>query len=102
MFVQFQDNFTGLDEYVTYVFLPISNHENPSSDNTCERESNVSTSSAINSSCTSYVVTFPDTAIRAPGNYRLLYFTKNSDSILGMSECFTVEETSGSRVPMDW
>ncbi|XP_065201140.1 inositol polyphosphate 5-phosphatase K-like [Planococcus citri] len=98
----FKDNFTGLDEYVTYVFLPISTHENHSNDSECEGESMVATSSAVNQPCTSYVVTFPDTAIRAPGNYRLLYFTKNSDSILGMSECFTVEETPGCRVPMDW
>lgn len=82
--------------------MPVSNNESFTSI-ASQNVDNVTPSSTVAEHAgTTYTVTFPDTAVRSPGNYRLLYFTRNSDSILGMSDCFTVEDNLGSRVPLDW
>ena len=46
--------------------------------------------------------TIPDAAIQSAGYYRLLYFTRDSDSILGMSDAILVEEGNDPREPLDW
>ncbi|KAL1450515.1 hypothetical protein WDU94_002868, partial [Cyamophila willieti] len=45
----------------------------------------------------SLVIPFPDSAIRSPGKYRLIYFTKRSADVLGISNAFLA-----SPGPSDW
>uniref|UniRef100_A0A8D8M2R1 Phosphatidylinositol 4,5-bisphosphate 5-phosphatase A n=2 Tax=Cacopsylla melanoneura TaxID=428564 RepID=A0A8D8M2R1_9HEMI len=45
----------------------------------------------------SLVIPFPDSAIRSPGKYRLIYFTKRSADVLGISNAFLA-----SPGPLDW
>jgi hypothetical protein len=66
-----QEGFTSLDDYLCYVYA-----------------ARVAVSGNGNSRVKKVV--FPDTAVRAPGTYRLLYFSYNSGSVLGMSEAFEV------------
>ncbi|KAK7578145.1 hypothetical protein V9T40_010350 [Parthenolecanium corni] len=104
----FQDNFNSLDDYAHYVYLTMdSDVTSPPSSSDNETSSGTSVSSsptftANRSSGNKYVVTFPDTAVRSPGQYRLLYFTRDSSSVLGMSDRFEVKDNNGIRVPLDW
>lgn len=66
-----QDGFTSLDDYLCYVYAARSTLSG-------------------NSNCRVKKVDFPDTAVREVGPYRLLYFSHNSGSVLGMSEAFGV------------
>ncbi|XP_067010509.1 inositol polyphosphate 5-phosphatase K isoform X2 [Anabrus simplex] len=69
----YKDGFTSLDDYVCYVYAPRALvMATPTSNSHHKR------------------VNFPDTALRAPGRYRLLYFSHNSGSVLGMSQPFDV------------
>ncbi|KAK7863761.1 hypothetical protein R5R35_011162 [Gryllus longicercus] len=67
----YKDGFTSLDDYLSYVYAP---RATPGTANRSETRR----------------VTFPDTALRAPGRYCLLYFSHNSGSVLGMSNPFDV------------
>ncbi|PNF32338.1 Inositol polyphosphate 5-phosphatase K [Cryptotermes secundus] len=67
----FKDGFTSLDDYLCYVYAARSTVSG-------------------NSNCRVKKVDFPDTAVREVGPYRLLYFSHNSGSVLGMSEAFEV------------
>lgn len=53
----------------------------------------------------SLVISFPETAIRYPGSYRLVYFTKNSSDVLGVSNCFQAIDKStdlNKSYNLDW
>lgn len=101
-----QDNFNDLDEYLHYVYLLPRGNENSPSTSAYRNISEISlpSESASRKTCESnqLVVTFPDTTIQSAGYYRLLYFTRNSDSVLGMSAAFYVEENADFRESLDW
>ncbi|XP_069704988.1 inositol polyphosphate 5-phosphatase K-like isoform X2 [Periplaneta americana] len=67
----FKDEFSSLDDYLCYVYA-------------------MRGAAGGNSNSRVKKVVFPDTAVRATGPYRLLYFSHNSGSVLGMSEAFEV------------
>nr|CAD7447108.1 unnamed protein product [Timema bartmani] len=74
----FKDGFTSLEEYLCYVYAMRGTN------NTNTARSRVKT------------VVFPITAVRTPGQYRLLYFSNNSGSVLGMSEAFRAVNRQGT------
>jgi len=67
----FKEGFSSLDEYLCYVYAARGNVSG-------------------NGNSRVRKVVFPDTAVRETGAYRLLYFSYNSGSVLGMSEVFEV------------
>nr|CAD7257915.1 unnamed protein product [Timema shepardi] len=74
----FKDGFTSLEEYLCYVYAMRGTN------NTNTARSRVKS------------VVFPITAVRTPGQYRLLYFSNNSGSVLGMSEAFRAVNRQGT------
>ncbi|PSN56506.1 Phosphatidylinositol 4 [Blattella germanica] len=66
-----KDGFTSLEDYLCYVYA-------------------VKGAVSGNSNGRIKKVIFPETAVRGPGLYRLLYFNHNSGSVLGMSDAFQV------------
>ncbi|KAJ9598186.1 hypothetical protein L9F63_011124 [Diploptera punctata] len=75
----FKDGFSSLEDYLCYVYA-------------------VKSSVSGNGNSRVKQVIFPDTAVRAPGPYRLLYFSHNSGSVLGMSDVFQVVQRDNGQV----
>ncbi|XKL59403.1 hypothetical protein PGB90_000419 [Kerria lacca] len=105
----YPENFTALDDYLYYVYLTSNENRNtvsPTSSTSDGIMTPLSPLSTVSLESTDllnkYIVTFPDTAVRCAGQFRLLYFTRNSNSVLGMSDSFTVEDNGISKVPLDW
>uniref|UniRef100_A0A1B6KS74 Inositol polyphosphate-related phosphatase domain-containing protein n=1 Tax=Graphocephala atropunctata TaxID=36148 RepID=A0A1B6KS74_9HEMI len=73
----YQDNLSNLHEYISYIYLP-----HVREDRSSHAGSNVT-------------LRFPTTAVRAPGLYRLLYFTRGASSLLGISAPFSAVHRTG-------
>lgn len=71
-----QADFSSIDEYVSFVYL---NQVKPTASATNESSSESGRTRKIH---------FPDSLIRTPGKYCLLYVTADSGSILGISNTF--------------
>lgn len=66
-----QDGFDSLDDFICYSYAP-----------------RVTASLIQESNSVLKRITFPPSALQVPGLYRLLYFSDNSGSVLGMSNVF--------------
>ncbi|XP_073981738.1 inositol polyphosphate 5-phosphatase K-like [Rhodnius prolixus] len=91
----FKENFTSLDEYQGFIYLA-----NNSTDAATEAlPNNIRTGDKIE-------LRFYENIIRTPGKYRLLYFSHDSGSVLGMSSPFHLqnrfEGNNVQRVHLDW
>lgn len=123
----YPSNFTDLDEYIHYVYLPYNNNNNNGSNNNtnntrghCSSDKGSESATKFAEACPardscssndgvgsgpekSYVVTFPDSSVRSVGSYRLLFITQNFDNILGISDVFPVIEPASKVLrSLDW
>ncbi|KAG8276906.1 positive regulation of renal water transport [Homalodisca vitripennis] len=73
----YQDNLLNLHDYISYIYLP-----HVRDDKSSNAGNNVT-------------LRFPATAVRAPGLYRLLYFTRGASSLLGISAPFSAVHRTG-------
>lgn len=90
-----QDNITSVQDYVSYIYLPYQ-REDEEGNNAIKGGKGKHTSSKI-------LLRFPITAVRHAGIYRLLYFSRNCNSLLGMSTPFNVIQRDGPvSSPSDW
>lgn len=153
----FQENFSSLDDYLCYIYVPVpyphdssdvnfplsldeegidvaeqtstlggttqrslletqnssikstpevfsvGNEIEPTSSEVKSPDRGNSSTSSSSPKVESLVVPFPDSAIRIPGNYRLVYFTKQSSDVLGISNAFSAV-SNGDRTSynLDW
>lgn len=153
----FQENFSSLDDYLCYIYVPVpyphdssdvnfplsldeegtdvaeqtstlggttqrslletqissikstpevfsvGNEIEPKSSEVKSPDRGNSSTSSSSPKVESLVVPFPDSAIRIPGNYRLVYFTKQSSDVLGISNAFSAV-SNGDRTSynLDW
>ncbi|XP_054257760.1 inositol polyphosphate 5-phosphatase K-like isoform X2 [Macrosteles quadrilineatus] len=73
----FQDGLINLQDYVSYIYLPYQRDDR------------------ISQSGTNVTLRFPPTSVREPGLYRLLYFTRDASSLLGVSAPFSAIHRPG-------
>lgn len=91
----YEENIGGLQDYVSYIYLPYQREDDEGS-NKIKEGKGKHTSTKI-------LLRFPLTAVRTPGIYRLLYYSKSCSSLLGMSEPFNVIQKDGpTRSQLDW
>lgn len=106
-FFLFQSDFTSLEDYITYIYVTPNNRKDNNAGGSC------STNSIGNCSNSEHIVSgqgmklelkFGDSILRTAGSYVLIYFSRNSSSVLGISDPFPAVYSSGQvrSVPLDW
>nr|XP_018907600.1 PREDICTED: inositol polyphosphate 5-phosphatase K-like [Bemisia tabaci] len=104
----FHDNFTSLDDYVSYSYLP----DEQDSDQQCSASSTPSEtapsiftlSRKMSDGQLELRVTLTDQLISEPGLYRLVYFTKDSHDVLGVSGPISIvsRDSASQKRSLDW
>ncbi|XP_071443630.1 inositol polyphosphate 5-phosphatase K-like [Hetaerina americana] len=112
----FKENFTSLEDYVTYVYVPrLANPFKAVPTEVAEEAAGETQDGACGGIAKDAVdssksggnlvkhqswmrVSFPDTSLQSTGTFQLLYLTQTSSSVLGISSPFRVERRANCKM----
>ena len=90
--------FTSLNDYVSYTYITT----NEGDDRDCQAGENLVTKPLLPQLKDRIEIKFHEATIRSPGKYKLLYFTHDSSSVLGMSQTFQAGFRSSNETPTSY
>lgn len=90
-----KENYTSLDDYVSYVYLPSETAEIEESNDEYRRFDHMTSAYRVkflpevfSDGSKSICLKFSETSVLNPGKYRLIYFSSSNNSVLGISNTF--------------
>ncbi|KAL1140543.1 hypothetical protein AAG570_000473, partial [Ranatra chinensis] len=90
----YADNFTSLDDYYSYIYLPVNNEEVVTNSHEIQSAAKIIPSATRDR----IELRFHEGMMRSPGKYRLIYFSQDSSSVLGMSSSFLAQHRDSGDV----